>query len=158
VTSPTASESSCATFAAKPWCRTLYCLAGYPNPFRASGLEVRCHLFAHTSATGYVSVFREIESRSHAEQLGPLPNGNDREQHLHSQSSGDHWRPTKRHQTQLVRLCSPVPFSDLIFHSIGIGGVEVRCERARDATRLQSRPHRMCGWQVHDHERNTIDS
>ncbi|KAI9451275.1 hypothetical protein BJY52DRAFT_1226750 [Lactarius psammicola] len=40
---------------------------------------------------------------SHVKQLGPLPDGYDRVRRLHSQSSGDHWVPTKRHQTQLCR-------------------------------------------------------
>ncbi|KAH9021938.1 hypothetical protein EDB85DRAFT_1895430 [Lactarius pseudohatsudake] len=42
-------------------------------------------------------------------RLGPLPNGNNREQRSHSQSSGDHWKPTKRHQTQLHRGMLDVP-------------------------------------------------
>ncbi|KAH9012570.1 hypothetical protein EDB85DRAFT_2158868 [Lactarius pseudohatsudake] len=42
-------------------------------------------------------------------RLGPLPNGNNREQRSHSQSSGDHWKPTKRYQTQLHRGMLDVP-------------------------------------------------
>ncbi|KAI9428595.1 hypothetical protein BJY52DRAFT_1232728, partial [Lactarius psammicola] len=46
---------------------------------------------------------------SHVKQLGPLPDGYDRVRCLHSQSSGDHWVPTKRHQTQLCRGMLDIP-------------------------------------------------
>ena len=47
-----------------------------------------------------------LHVNSHVKQLEPLPDGYDRVRRLHSQSSGDHWVPTKRHQTQLVCLSS----------------------------------------------------
>ncbi|KAH9166193.1 hypothetical protein EDB89DRAFT_1910847 [Lactarius sanguifluus] len=42
-------------------------------------------------------------------RLEPLPDRDDRERCLHSHSSGDHWKPTKRHRTQLSRGMLDIP-------------------------------------------------